>query len=434
MDTSAWRILAGERAALAGTASATVSGSGMRKPHFHRLQAPVIFFRAVAIDDSLFNFHARDDFGHGLFTHGFTWAHCVDNLEIVECAGNHFTLLMPSSIGGDHGIGDLDTAVLPVMCEWLRRYWEADAPVVAPTATALPAAAAAPAESVEPPQRAAQAAAAASGSADGAAVARTSASASWTQAWWGSADGPELPAWFAPHVTPGDAGSGLPDLDLHAGSVVLGLNHLAVRATFIPPPRIALVLRRADAASPPAQTGVAAESATWVVLVGDLLEAAERWSAVAARTQLPVLGVHVPPAVAAKSREQRDVALGDSGAGYAAALRAVLPAGAACLLASDAEIGTGALATDVALHLRATGWNALAVLLLPPDADLPRRARARQDPAQPRPGAYPNTPLPRTVARRLRRSRRWRTKRSSPRLLWQCSATWRRSGAHSWTR
>ena len=50
--------------------------------------------------------------------HGYVWAHCCDDITIVECNANHFTLLMPHELVA----GDLDTTIVPVMADWLQRY------------------------------------------------------------------------------------------------------------------------------------------------------------------------------------------------------------------------------------------------------------------------------------------------------------------------
>lgn len=79
-----------------------------------------MFFRACTEDSSLFNFRIGAGGGSSLYLHGSAWAHACDNVEIIDCGSNHFTLLMPNDLIG----GDLETTVVPIMSEWLRRFWD----------------------------------------------------------------------------------------------------------------------------------------------------------------------------------------------------------------------------------------------------------------------------------------------------------------------
>ena len=46
------------------------------------------------------------------------WDVCVDNLHIIECAGNHFDVMLPNDEGGD-----LTHAIVPFMGQQLEKWW-----------------------------------------------------------------------------------------------------------------------------------------------------------------------------------------------------------------------------------------------------------------------------------------------------------------------
>ena len=304
--------------------------------------------------------------------HGYVWAHCCDDITIVECNANHFTLLMPHELVA----GDLDTTIVPVMADWLQRYSdvslervpddgactlfddEDQAPPPPPPDAAPPSVLhAAPAEAVETVEAAEAAPAPAPVPAPYVLPCRPARAASWLRAAWAGEE--HLPVWaedasVLPDAAPaGNPLAALPDLDLTAGRVALGLNDLSWTSR---------------------------EAPTVVFFVHDFLDGAgERWSPLVFGTQLPVFGLHAPPGLQAQfaaALEAGPDAPANASAERIAtqfmeAVRSCLPAdGANCVVACFAE--TAALATELSLQLRmrsGEGRNArhaVAVVMLPP--------------------------------------------------------------------
>ena len=357
MDTSSWRLMS------AG-------------PSFRRVQAPVVFFRSGQEDKSLFDFVFTDEFNTSSYIHGYRWAHCCDNLRIVECASNHFTLLMPFDIVG----GDLDTTVVPAMSRWLRRFWESDSPaeeqrpvqpsswmledpmgeIVVPELlvtlqqqlTAAPAAAEGEAPVAEqPPQQTDPVVVS---------VERPRVEAEhWVRVVWSLEE--HLPMFAEPLVAasaqPGPTGVLLPALDDNLGRLAVGLNDLA--------------------------WVVSEESAsdlTVVFIFHDLMaDAGDLWTQVAFASTLPVFGLHVSPTALADAvpafgapDDATPLALQ-----YLDAIRACMPLGGANCICAGLSVKTAALAQEVATHLALRRGehllrgvrNAVAVLIHHPDVE-----------------------------------------------------------------
>jgi hypothetical protein len=188
---------------------------------------------------------------------------------------------------------------------------------------------------------------------------------SWACSVWAHDD--NLPIWLeepglVPEAADGDADAGaqqgvlLPDLDLTAGRLALGLNDLAWTADDAP---------------------------TVVFILHDYLDGGgERWSSLVFATQLPVFGLHTPPGLLtqfANALALGPAALASASAEriamqYFEAVRACLPAeGANCIIAGFEQ--TAALATELALQLRMRGGDArgahhvISVLLRAPGDD-----------------------------------------------------------------
>jgi hypothetical protein len=287
--------------------------------------------------------------------HGYQWAHCCDDLTIIECAANHFTLLMPHELVA----GDLDTTVVPTMTDWLQRLGDVHAEPVAPemsTSSGLddeqeqvptepqPAADGADGLPHTPPLHSAPAAAAEAVLPQQPVAfvlpRRPKCAESWACSVWACDD--NLPIWLeepglAPDVVDdADAGAQgvvLPDLDLTAGRLALGLNDLAWTAPDAP---------------------------TVVFILHDFLDGnGERWSSLVFSTQLPVFGLHTPPGLLSQFTDA--LVLGPAAPvsasaeriamQYFEAVRACLPAeGANCIIAGFEQ--TAAMATELALQLR----------------------------------------------------------------------------------
>lgn len=289
---------------------------------FHRLKAPVVFFRACTEDSSLFNFRIGTGGGSSLYIHGSAWAHACDNVEIIDCGSNHFTLLMPNDVIG----GDLETTVVPVMSEWLRRFWDLPPP---------------PPEQPEPAQntQALQALA----EAEAAWGPCPLGGADWVQGTWDADE--NLPIWAkVPVALSGDVSDILADLDSTGGSVVLGLNILTRNVT--------------------------QDSPTVILLVHDFLEASAQWPDLALKTQLPVFGLHVSPEVLAPLDSQPDgqsagqSELASLAAKYLAAAAVVMPQSPTTnvIVAGSSHL-TGMLALAMSTQLRLADRSALSVLV-----------------------------------------------------------------------
>jgi hypothetical protein len=319
--------------------------------------------------------------------HGYQWAHCCDDIRIIECSANHFTLLMPHEVVA----GDLDTTVVPAVTDWLRRLGDAASEqTVTSGATPLfgdrplpePQAAGGADAAVTELQEAQEAVTAAAEAlppppAPFVLPPRPAGAAGWVRCIWARED--NLPVWaeevsLIPEEEEDDGGYGaqqgvmLPDLDLTAGRLALGLNDLAWTAS---------------------------EAPTVVFILHDYLGGAgERWSPLVFATQLPVFGLHAPPGLLSLFDDA--LALGpDAPAGasaerialqYLEAVRACLPAhGANCIIAGyDA---TATLATELALQLRLRSGDArnarhvVSVLLLAPGNEPPAEAAVLCSPA-----------------------------------------------------
>lgn len=148
-DMSAWEMVAGR-----GT-----------QRRFHRLQAPVVLFRAGAQDDALFHGSVN-----GTFCHGPAWSHIADRLEVIEGVGTHYDLVRHNTAVG----GDLDTVIAPHLTVRMGG---------------------------TPPSA-------------------TLEAHVWTREVWSASD--QLPLWQDATLT--GEGADL-DLDANVGHVVLGLNH-----------------------------------------------------------------------------------------------------------------------------------------------------------------------------------------------------------------
>ena len=331
MDTSSWRLMS------AG-------------PAFRRVQAPVVFFRSGQDDESLFDFVFRDEFNTSSYIHGYRWAHCCDNLRIIEGASNHFTLLMPFDTVG----GDLDTTVVPAMSRWLRRFWGSDAeeeerPPARPSSwlledpaediilpellvtlqqqlTAAPAAAEGEAPVVEqlPPQPEAIAVR----------VERPRVEAEhWVRVVWSLEE--HLPMFAEPLVAasaqPGPTGVALPDLDDNLGRLAVGLNELAW-----------VVCEESSS------------DLTTVFIFHDLMaDAGDLWTQVAFAATLPVFALHVSPTALADAVPSFGAADDATPLAlqYLDAIRACMPPGGANCILAGLSTKTAALAQEVATQL-----------------------------------------------------------------------------------
>lgn len=283
----------------------------------------MVFFRACTEDSSLFNFRIGAGGGTSVYIHGSAWAHACDNVEIIDCGSNHFTLLMPNDVIG----GDLETTVVPVMSEWLRRFWDLPPP---------------PPEQPEPLQNT-QALQALAG-AEAAWVACPIGGAEWVQGTWDHDE--NLPIWAkVPVALVGDVADILADLDSTGGAVILGLNPLC-------------------------HSHLSQESPTVILLVHDFMEAAAQWPDLALKTQLPVFGFHVSPDVLLPLDAQPDAQAAGQGelatlaAKYLAAAQVVIPQSphANIIVAGSSHVA-GMLALAMSTQLRLAERNSLAVMV-----------------------------------------------------------------------
>jgi hypothetical protein len=287
--------------------------------------------------------------------HGYQWAHCCDDIHIVECSSNHFTLLMPH----DAVAGDLDTSVVPVVADWLQRFCDVGSLQPVPDPTPLHVDEEEPEEEqrvvVEVASSALQAAPAAAAEvaplppppAPFALPPRPRSCESWVRVVWAPAD--NLPVWAEePALIPdadaadddlgGQQGVLLPDLDASAGRLALGLNDLAWTAS---------------------------EAPTVVFILNDFLDGVgERWGPLVFATQLPVFGLHTPPgllaqvaaAMAMGPEAPPNASMERLALQYYEAVRACLPAeGANCVFAGYPE--TAALVTELGLQTRMRGGD-----------------------------------------------------------------------------
>jgi hypothetical protein len=292
------------------------------------------------------------------------WAHCCNDLCIIDCNANHFTLLMPHAVVG----GALDVAVVPAMSEWMVCVCEAtldrrmdlqpqtlliddEQPQPQPPEPVeveildnrLHAAPAAAGEVIEPllppppveePPPQAQ---------PYVLPHRPRSAAEWQRSVWARDE--NLPAWTDGVVDIEDYhGTLLPDLDATAGRHALGLNDLAWTASDAP---------------------------AVVFMLHDFLSGVESWSELAFATQLPVFGLHTPPGLLSQFFEA--VELSDDAADccsveriaaqYLESVHACLaPCGADCIIASF--IDAAPLATELASQLRSRYATRTAVSVL----------------------------------------------------------------------
>ena len=185
----------------------------------------------------------------------------------------------------------------------------------------------------------------------------------WSRAVWARDD--NLPVWLEessllPDALDADADHGvlLPDLDITAGRITLGLNDLSWTASDAP---------------------------TIVFILHDFLDGnGERWSPLVFATQLPVFGLHTPPGLLMQFNTA--ASLGHAAPPHAnaarfamqyyEAVRACLPPdGANCVIVGYEH--TVALATELAMQLRLRssdgGHHArhvVSLLVQPPEHDL----------------------------------------------------------------
>ena len=361
---------------------------GGHESGFSRLRAPVVFMRAVAEDSSLFNFSFDDEHDGAAYgacimrrrrclrclrrlfhpVHGLQWAHCCDELCIMDCNANHFTLLMPHAAVG----GALDAAVTPTLSECMRlvcnpplercvdfqllelsiddEQEQPQPPTAEPPAAvdvvdhglhAAPATAGEavvpmflppPAEEPLPPEL------------PYVLPQHPRSAAHWQRSIWAYEE--NLPAWTDGLVDLyDDHGTLLPDLDATAGRHALGLNALAWTAP---------------------------DAHTVVFMLHDFLSTGgERWSELAFATQLPVLGLHTPPGLLSQFLDA--VALSDDAADscsmsriasqYLQSVHSCLsPAGGDCIIAS--YLDAAPLATELASQLRAHNRTKCAISVL----------------------------------------------------------------------
>ncbi len=309
--------------------------------------------------------------------HGLQWAHCCDELCIIDCNANHFTLLMPHAAVG----GALDVAVTPALSEWMRHACKpplervTDFQLLEPLTDneqeqPQPLAAESPAEA-EVVDHGLHAAPASAGEAieplflpppaeenlppemPYVLPPRPRSAAYWQRYVWAYDE--NLPAWTDGLVDVYDdhGGTVLPDLDATAGRHALGLNDLAWSAPDAP---------------------------VVVFMLHDFLgTGGERWSDLAFATQLPVLGLHTPPGLVSQFLDA--VALSDPAADCCSVSRiasqylesvhvCLSPVGAHCIIASFLDAAP--LATELASQLRMRyGWkHAVSVLIREKDDEL----------------------------------------------------------------